>query len=188
MTAALLGGGAIYLAYALFTRLPDLSHLQDNFKFRQYLRLHFIKLAAGSLLLIFGGYVVLATVLKTVRLERLDSATGNKTEVYSGATADQKRLAKRLALIDTASIADNFHILGTLPQLLARDTDGAMRFAARLASSRSRLYIMLALWEEGRWGDPIVFRDWILAGEPTRLPNGVKPAAVQYYYGQQKSY
>jgi hypothetical protein len=47
------------MAYRLFWDLPNIDGVKDNFRFRQYLSYHIIKIGMGAVFMIFGALIIL---------------------------------------------------------------------------------------------------------------------------------
>ncbi len=192
--ATLLGGGAIYWGYRIFLSLPNFSHIDDNFKFKKYLSFNSIKIAAGTLFLIFGAYIALATVLKTVSYNEKDAGvisdrpfgdTGNNenetSKSYSGVGDNQKRNLREDDMIDYNNLPGYFSTLNRVPGFLIQDIDPRDAREVQLSISRVKLNFMLSIWKPGEWGDKVAFRDWVIEGASGPKPETVKQGALDYF-------
>ena len=174
--ALLLGGVAIYLAFRLFLNLPNVNSTDDNFKFKTYFSYHIIKIGMGTLFMMFGATIVLFSIFKAPKLH---SKTGSIE--YTGMNSQTEHSYTSETLIDPSSFMDYFAILNNISEKLASDIDPIELNRIETTISRTKLNLMLAIWDENNWGDPVAFKNWITRGENFPYPKLVDPAAIRFY-------
>lgn len=177
IVAALLGGGAIYMGFKVFISLPYISNMEDNFKFRKYLSFHLVKIGIGSVFAVFGAYIVLATVLSKVNYEDL----ANEGERFSGLSGHTAMGRNENELIDYSNQAAYFATLNRLPARVDASISSREKRNIEIALSRTKLNLMLAIWDEKKWGDQVDFHNWVIDGAAGPVPETVKLAAVEYF-------
>ena len=174
IAAVLLGGGTIFMAYKLFAHLPHIADT-DNFRFKNYVTLHFFKIALGALFLMFGGYIIQTSLSEAPEfVEKIESLAGEApavtTRQYSG------MMNHRTGNSHSDSY-DEFLLpvitsLNELNNTLSPAVDVPQADFIYTQISRSKLAVLEACWQDDEWGSFTEFREWVLAGEaPGNAPN-----------------
>ena len=176
IVALLLGGAAIYLAFKLFLNLPNVNSIDDNFKFKTYFSYHIIKIGMGAMFMMFGATIVLFSIFKAPKY--IDK-TGHIE--YTGMNSQLEHSHTSETLIDPSLFMDYFAILNDIPEKLMADIDPIERNRIETTISRTKLNLMLAIWDEDLWGDPIAFNNWIVRGENFPYPKLVDTTAIHFY-------
>ena len=178
IVASLLGGGAIYLGFQIFKSLPNIISIDDNYKFRQYILFNRIKILAGAVFMILGAYIVLAMIVKDVTYQNQTTSGG---EAYSGVGSQVQLGQNKKDIIDYQNLPNFISSLNNITDLLPEGLDPRTERENHLAISRIKLNLMLAIWNESSWGDPVAFREWVISGATQPQPPNVNAAAVQYF-------
>lgn len=176
IAATFLGGGAIYMAYRLFIGLPDIDRVSDNFRFRQYLSFHIIKIGIGAVFMMFGALIILFSFFKAPTLQNIDNEMA-----YSGFGNASPASKQEASLLEPEPFADYFMVLNTLPDDLKADLPERRHRGVALSLSRVKLNLMLAVWNESLWGDPVAFKNWVFDGEHLPSPQQVNVDAVHFF-------
>lgn len=176
IAATFLGGGAIYMAYRIFINLPDIDGVSDNFRFRQYLSFHIIKIGIGAVFMMFGALIILFSFFRAPTLQNF-----NNEMAYSGFGNASPASKQEASLLEPEPFADYFMVLNTLPDDLKADLPERRYRGVALSLSRVKLNLMLAVWNESLWGDPVTFKNWVFDGEHLPPPQQVNVDAVHFF-------
>ncbi|MCB9267641.1 MAG: hypothetical protein H6558_21670 [Lewinellaceae bacterium] len=176
IAATLIGGGAIYMAYKLFLHLPDVGGVQDNFRFRQYLSFHIVKIGMGAVFMMFGALIILFSFFKAPALRDME----NRVD-YSGFGNQPAQANQEQGLLEPEPFAGYFSILNTLPDSLDSNVTEYQARTVSLTLSRVKLNLMLAVWDEELWGDPVAFKNWVFGGEHLPPPPNTSAEAVRFF-------
>ncbi len=179
--AALLGGGAIYMGYKIFVSLPNISAMEDNFKFKKHLSFHLVKIGLGLVFTVFGAYIVLATVLSKVNYQDL----ANEGKIYTGLSDQVEMGQNESTLIDHQDLPSYFLTLNGIVARLDSGISSREKRDIEIAISRTKLNLMLAIWDKNAWGDKVDFHNWVINGTAGPAPETVKYAAIEYYEGSE---
>jgi hypothetical protein len=175
------GGFSIYLGYRLFQGGSSArTRSSAHFALGEKASIDLTKVGPGVFFALFGASVVALSLWRGIST---GPANGGKGVYYSGAQPETSKDVQAVTEHELSAarkqLAGNIAILNSLSTILKPDLPAERRADIELAVPEIKLALMKSVWDR-RWGDPILFSDWVSKGASGTPPAGLEKAAAYY--------